>query len=54
MSMVPELFELIPEENAETAEKKCEPWVHTNSGDLRPIKYGIISKDKWDVVTMEK
>lgn len=34
--------------------RECKPWVHTNSGDLRLIEYEIISKDKWDVVAMEK
>lgn len=54
MLMVTKLHEIINEETAETAEKKCKPWVHTNSGDLRPIKYEIISKGKWDIVAIEK
>ena len=41
MLMLTELHEIMHEENAETGEKKCKLWVHTNSGDLIVILESI-------------
>lgn len=47
MLTVTELQEIMDEGIAETAEKKCDSRVYSY---LRPIKYDVVSKDKWDTV----